>query len=219
MTFSGFPADALTFYDELEANNSRPFWLENKDRFTDVVKEPMSALCEELADYGQFHLFRPYNDQRFSKNRPAYKTHQGAYTESQGGAGFFLSLSAEGLMCGSGYYGMAKDQLERFRTAVDSAATGDEIAEIVERLAKKYTIGAISELKTAPRGYPKDHRHIELLRRKGLIASKDLGAHGWLHKREVVKRVRDVWDAAAEMNAWLDTHVGPSEEIPAGLLE
>ncbi len=214
MTFSGFPADALTFYDELEAENTRPFWLEHKDRYTEVIKEPMLALCEELSDYGQFHLFRPYNDQRFSKNRPAYKTHQGAYTESQGGAGFYLHLSSEGLTCGSGYYGMAKDQLERFRTSVDNEKTGDEIARIVQKLSSTHRIGAISELKTAPRGYPKDHRHIELLRRKGLMASKELGAHGWLHKREVVTRVRKVWDGAAEMNAWLDAHVGPSEEAP-----
>ena len=44
----------------------------------------MAALCDELAEYGPFHLFRPYNDLRFAKNRPPYKTHQGAYGEARG---------------------------------------------------------------------------------------------------------------------------------------
>ena len=217
MAFSGFPADALTFYQELEAQNSRAFWLDNKERFAEVVRRPMVELCEELSEYGTFHLFRPYNDQRFAKNRPPYKTHQGAYTESQGGAGFYVQLSANGLMCGTGYYGMAKDQLVRFRTAVDAPASGDEIAAIVAGLGKRYTIGAMSELKTAPRGYPKDHRHIELLRRKGLMMSKDFGVNGWLETRQVAKRVRGVWADAAEMNKWLDANVGPSEEAPEDL--
>jgi len=127
MAFSGFPTDALAFYAELEADNTKPFWEANRDRYKAVVRAPMAELAEALADYGDFHLFRPHNDLRFSKNRPPYKTHQGAYTESQGGAGFYFHLSAEGLMAGAGYYSMAKDQLERFRAAVDDAATGDHV--------------------------------------------------------------------------------------------
>ena len=30
----------------------------------------------------------------------------------------------------------------------------------------------------------------------------------------LVTRVRDAWEAAAAMNAWLDTHVGPSTLAP-----
>lgn len=216
MPFSGIPADALAFYTELEADNTKTFWEANKPRFQTVVREPVQALCAELADYGDFHLFRPHNDLRFSKNKPPYKTHQGAYTEGEGGAGYYLQISSEGLMCGTGYYSLAKDQLERFRVAVADDDTGEELAEIVAGLARRFAIGAISELKTAPRGHPKDHPRIELLRRKGLLMSKDYAAPKWLQTRRTVSRIRDVWDAGAEMNAWLDTHVGPSQLEPEG---
>ena len=66
------------------------------------------------SEFGPFHLFRPHNDLRFSKNKPPYKTHQGAYGESEGGAGHYFQISALGLMCGTGYYSMANDQLDRF---------------------------------------------------------------------------------------------------------
>ena len=55
--------------------------------------------------------------------------------------------------------------------AVDATNTGEEIGRIVDGLAKRYRIGAIDELKTAPKGYPKDHPRIDLLRRKGLMMS------------------------------------------------
>jgi uncharacterized protein (TIGR02453 family) len=218
MAFSGIPHDALVFYEQLEADNSKAFWEANKARFKDVVRGPAEELAAELADYGDFHLFRPHNDLRFSKNKPPYKTHQGAYTESEGGAGYYFHISAQGLMCGTGYYAMAKDQLERFRAAVHADHTGAEIEAIVTAMAKQqYVIGAIDELKTAPRGYPKDHPRIELIRRKGLMASKELGAPKWLHTKQAASKIRQVWDGAAEMNAWLDAHVGPSTIEPEGL--
>ncbi|MFN3217871.1 MAG: DUF2461 domain-containing protein [Acidimicrobiales bacterium] len=214
---SGIPEDALVFYTELEADNTKAFWEANRQRFNEVVRGPVEELTEALSDYGRFHIFRPHNDMRFSKNKPPYKTHQGAYTESEGGAGFYFQLSAAGLMCGTGYYSMAKDQLERFRSAVDAEATGAEIDGIVAELAeRRYTIGAIDQLKTAPRSYPKDHRRITLLRRKGLLASREFGAPKWLHTGQVVTKIRQAWDGAAEMNAWLDTHVGPSQLEPDG---
>lgn len=214
MAFTGIPAAALDFYERLEADNSKAFWEANKQVYRDEVKAPIAALCEELAEFGPFHLFRPHNDLRFSKGKPPYKTHQGAYAESEGGAGHYLHVSREGLMVAAGYYAMMKDQLERFREAVDSDRTGAEIEAIVTRLARKYRIGAIDELKTAPKGYPKDHPRIGLLRRKGLMMSAELGAPAWLHTKQVAGKVRGVWRDAEPMNAWLDAHVGPSTIAP-----
>ena len=113
MAFRGIPNDALVFYAELGADNSKPFWEANKGRFQEVVRAPVVELTEELAEYGPFHLFRPHNDLRFSKGKPPYKTHQGAYGELEGGSGHYFQVSADGLMCGAGYYAMARDQLQR----------------------------------------------------------------------------------------------------------
>ena len=131
MAFAGFPVEGIEFYEQLEADNSKSFWQANKGRFDAFVKQPMVELTEELADFGPFHMFRPYNDVRFSKNKPPYKTAQGAYGESEGGAGHYVQFSATGLMVGAGYYAMAKDQLDRFRQAIDGDATGSELAALV----------------------------------------------------------------------------------------
>ena len=215
MAFRGFPVEGIEFYEQLTADNSRSFWQANKGRYDEFVKEPMLELAAELAEFGPFHAFRPYNDVRFSKNKPPYKTHQGAYGESEGGAGHYVQFSADGLMVGTGYYAMAKDQLERFRSAIDGDATGAELAALVADAERRnYSICAIDSLKTAPRGYSKDHPRSELLRRKGLIAVKEFGAPKWIHTAGAAKRIRDTWTGVADLCAWLDAHVGPSTLPP-----
>jgi uncharacterized protein (TIGR02453 family) len=215
MTFRGFPVDGMVFYEELAADNSKTFWHANKPRYDESVKQPMLELTETLDEFGPFHMFRPHNDLRFSKNKPPYKTHQGAYGESEGGTGYYAQFSAEGLMVGAGYYAMAKDQLARFRAAIDADATGSELEVLVADAKKrKYSISAINELKTAPRGYPKDHPRIELLRKKGLIAVREFGAPKWIHTADAAKRIRDSWTGVADLCAWLDAHVGPSTLPP-----
>ena len=215
MAFSGFPPEAIQFYEELGADNSRTFWADNKTRFGELVKQPMTEMTEALDDYGPFKMFRPHNDLRFSKNKPPYKTHQGAYGELEGGSGYYMQVSADGLMAAAGYFFMGKDQLRRFRDAVVADNTGEEIAGLVADAAKRrYQVGAIAELKTAPRGYDRDHPRIELIRRKGLMLSKDFGAPKWLHTKQAAMKVRDCWDGAQDVCDWLDTHVGPSTEPP-----
>jgi uncharacterized protein (TIGR02453 family) len=215
MAFKGLPADGIEFYEQLAADNSRSFWQANKGRYDAFVKQPMIELTEALDEFGPFHLFRPYNDVRFSKNKPPYKTAQGAYGESEAGTGYYAQFSADGLMVGAGYYAMAKDQLERFRRAIDAEATGAELVALVADAERRsYSISAIDSLTTAPRGYPRDHPRIELLRRKGLIAVKEFGAPAWIHTAGAARRIRDAWVGVGDLCGWLDAHVGPSTLPP-----
>jgi uncharacterized protein (TIGR02453 family) len=215
MAFTGFPEEAIRFYEGLIADNSRTYWQANKAVFDRSVKAPMAALLEELDEFGPFHVFRPNKDVRFSKDKTPYKDHIGAYGESEGGAGYYVHFSATGMLAGSGYYHMASDQLERFRKAVDSDAAGGEIVAITDALGKKgLEFSAIGSLKTAPRGYARDHPRIELLRRKGLVGTRTWTPARWMQTKAAVQRVRDAWEVGAPMNAWLDAHVGPSTLAP-----
>lgn len=215
MAFTGFPDEAMRFYEGLIADNTRTYWQANKPVYERAVKAPTLALLAELADHGPYHVFRPHKDVRFSKDKTPYKDHIGAYGESQGGAGFYVQFSATGMFAGSGYYHMASDQLDRFREALDGDEVGTEIAAITDTLRDEgLEITAISSLKTAPRGYSRDHPRIELLRLKGLVATRQWKPAKWMQTKAVVGRVRDAWDVAAPMNAWLDSHVGPSTLAP-----
>src|SRR4051794_30206574 len=170
MAFRGWPAEALDFYEGLEADNSKAYWQDHKAEYDELVHRPMTELLEELApEFGDGKIFRPYNDVRFRKDKSPYKTSIAATLPSRG----YVQLSSEGLSAGSGYYHLASDQLERFRRAIDDDATGTLISREVADLRRKHIdVAAHDTLKTAPRGFPKDHPRIELLRMKGLVAWK-----------------------------------------------
>ena len=219
MTFSGFPLEAIAFFSALEADNSKSFWTANKATYERSVKGPMEALLAEVdARYQPLKLFRPHRDVRFAKDKSPYKTHAGAVGESEGGSMHYVQLSASGLMTASGYYMMAKDQLEKFRAAVAAEKTGKVFESLVAHYAKtkglRMYAGGEAPLKLAPKGYPKDHPRIEYLRWKGAIVSCEHGAPRWLATPKAKLQIEASWAAVDPLNTWLDQEVGPSQLEP-----
>jgi uncharacterized protein (TIGR02453 family) len=206
MSFSGWPAEALEFYEGLEADNSKTYWARHKTVYTEQVLRPMTELLEELAgEFGETKVFRPYRDVRFSRDKSPYKNHIGATV----GSGY-VQLSAEGLAVGDGMYVMDPGQLDRYRRGVASDGTGAELAAIIAEVERQgIGVGGRDALKSAPRGYPADHPRIGLLRYKGLVAWKQWPAEAWLGTAAAKDRVVSVLTATRPLAAWLGTHVGP----------
>ncbi len=46
------------------------------------------------------------------------------------------------------------------------------------------------------------------------MAGRDFAPAKWMQTKAAVGRVRGAWDAASDMCAWLDQHVGPSTLPP-----
>ena len=209
MGFKGWPSEAIEFFEGLEADNSKTYWLAHKAMYEAQVKGPMEVLLSELApEFGEGKVFRPNRDVRFSADKSPYKTAMGAMAGDVG----YVQLSAKGLGVGSGMWMMATDQLDRYRRAVADDGSGDELVGIVsEARGHGLDVTGHDTLKTAPRGYPKDHPRIDLLRNKGLIAWKEWPVGAWLGTRKAKDRVVEFLHAAQPLNGWLAANVGPSE--------
>jgi uncharacterized protein (TIGR02453 family) len=207
MAFRGWPVEALEFFEALAADNSKAYWHRNKSVYDTVVRAPMEELLAELApEFGEGRIFRPYRDIRFSADKSPYKTSIAAMI----GEGY-VQLTAEGLGAGCGMWEMAPDQLERYRSAVDEGRSGGKLVRLVEAArANGLDVMGHEVLKTAPKGYPKDHPRIELLRFKGLVAWRDWPAGAWLGTRRAKDRVVEFLRASAPLNGWLRTYVGAS---------
>ncbi len=215
--FRGFPPDLFTFFEELEKDNSKSFWNAHKPVWEEQVRAPMRALLDELAEeFGQLRMFRPNRDVRFSKDKSPYKLWVGATSESRavGGTGYYIQVSATRLTTGFGTMLMARDQLERFRAAIDDEQSGRAFEELQQMLAAgslPITSGIEPPLKTGPRGYPSGHPRTEFLRWKGAAVVQEYDRAAWMHSSEALARIRTVWRGAAPLKAWLDAHVGASE--------
>ena len=207
MAFRGWKDEALAFFEGLEADNSKAYWQANKSVYETEVRAPMEELLAELEpSHGPGRIFRPYRDVRFSADKSPYKTNIAA-TLGEG----YVSLSADGLGAGCGMYQMATDQLERFRSAIDDGKTGAELEGIVSTVRKKgIEVTAHDTLKSAPKGYPKDHPRIELLRLKGLITWRQWPPAAWLGTKKAKDRVVGFLEDSKPLMAWLNKRVGGS---------
>jgi uncharacterized protein (TIGR02453 family) len=209
MAFSGFGKGALAFYDDLETNNSRDWWLANKRRYEDEVRRPMEELLQDVSsEFGEAKLFRPNRDTRFSKDKSPYKTNIAAVIYLPKGGSVYVSLAAEGLHVGGGSYHLERPQLARLREAIDHDRTGKQIEKLVDDLRKaKADITAHDAVKTAPRGYSPDHPRIDLLRLGGLAAMFAHKPAAWLHTARAKDKVVDGWHKLQPLNDWLAANV------------
>ncbi|MEM9221264.1 MAG: DUF2461 domain-containing protein [Pseudomonadota bacterium] len=222
LTFKGFSNATFDFFSDLADNNEMSWFEAHRDTFEDAVKTPMVLLLEGGAEEfgGQVKLSRIHRDVRFSKNKAPYKTNlfgvihsrsePGAKTISA--AGLYASISAEGLYAGTGYYDMSADQLARFRETLGDDRKAKALEKAMEGAKKTLEVWGRS-LKTAPKGFPRDHPHIELLRMKEIVAGRRIPAKSC--KRGALKdKVFDIWRSAFPITDWLDRHVGPTELSP-----
>lgn len=215
--FEGWPKPALQFFHGLKRDNSKAYFEAHRSVYEEQVRQPMEALLDELQpDLGpdlEVKIFRLNRDLRFSPDKRPYKEHLGAYMSSARASGFYVQLSSDGLYVAIGSHEMAPDQLTRFRDAV-AGKDGERLARIVAALKKDGYQVTEPSFKRVPTGYPADHPRGELLRCKGLMASRNWRPGPWLQSVEAKARVRGVIKASKPLTSWLEAHVGPSR-LPA----
>lgn len=208
--FAGFPAAALEFLAELEANNDRDWFKANRARYDEYLVAPATALGEDLSDLGRPKLFRPWNDTRFHA-APPIKEHVGLAVGYEGAGGFYVELSLDGLLVAAGLHNPARDQVERMRAAIDEPRIAASLTKAIGRAEAAGLELNEPDLVRGPRGYPSDHPRMDLLRRRRLTVARRNEVGKWLRRPAAGERIREQLDAAAPLVRWLRTHVGPSQ--------
>lgn len=170
------------FLKELEANNNREWFVENKAKYVDA-NDHFKALAEEIKtgmlaqdNIEKMKLFRIYRDVRFSKNKDPYKTSfSGGFSRAtkalRGGYYFHLEPGGKS-MVGGGFWQPEPADLKRIRDEIVSDAA--PLRKIINSASFKKHFDKLQgqQLKTAPKGFPKDHPDIDLLRYKSFIVTK-----------------------------------------------
>jgi uncharacterized protein (TIGR02453 family) len=167
------------FLRDLNQNNHKEWMDENRKRYEenrDFVIEWANDLMAKIAkadsDFkpvtGKKAISRINNNLLYHPDKPVYKDHFGVEMNLSGGpSGFYIQLGLSHNFIGGGIWSPTKDQLEKIRGAIDY--NGEELKKIIEKKSFKNIFDGLSEqdkLKTAPRDYSQDHKHIELLRLK-----------------------------------------------------
>ena len=176
------PRETFAFLDRLEKNNNRDWFNDNKKEFKEIegeVKQVYSQLLDMLNvhdDIDKMKMFRIYRDVRFSKNKLPYKTHFGGSfnrTKPKLRGGYYLHIQPNNeSFIATGFWEPNKDDLLRIRKEFEQ--DDDEIRKIVNKKSFKSIWGSIvgDEVKTAPKGFNKEHKAIDLIRKKQFIFVK-----------------------------------------------
>ncbi len=207
--FTGFPVEALDFYDDLEMDNTKSFWATHRSVYDTAVLGPMTALMRGLEPtFGPAKVFRPYRDVRFAKDKTPYKDHQGAFVAAGPSTGWYVEVGAPGVRVGAGFYDAASDRLASLRAGIGAEKAGSDLVRILGGLKDEGWTLSGETLKTSPRGYAADHPRIDLLRHKSMAVGRSYGFDELIHTPRLLDRVRVDWEAATPFVNWLSTHGG-----------
>jgi uncharacterized protein (TIGR02453 family) len=217
VTFTGFGEHAIDFFDGLTADNSKPYWEDNKAIYQTDVREPMEALLaaleKEFGDLGSAKVFRPYRDVRFARDKSPYKTNCGGVIEQgRGGGAYYVEVSSAGLRVGGGCFHLQSDQIARFRVAAADDIRGPVLEKTLDRLRRRGWEIKGDQMKTRPRDYPADHPRIDLLRYRSVYTVKVWEPDDVLHEKACLDRVRKAWREIRPFNEWAADHVGVSAQ-------
>lgn len=208
----------IKFLKELAKRNNRDWFEKNKAKylqakqnfedFLEALHNELLKFDDQLAGLNPRKLgFRIYRDVRFSKDKRPYKVNMGAGF-SPGGKmiqepGYYIHIEPGKSFVAAGLYMPDSTNLAKIRQEIDF--NPKNLLKILnDRKFKKYFDGLddFDRVKTAPKGYPKDHPQIELLKNKSYISSHNFSDSEVKHKN-FAKHVADVCRAIKPLNDFL----------------
>ena len=181
--------ETLDFLKQLKKHNSREWFSAHKNLYNDAywnVSDIAMFLIENIHSFDDSVrgvdpkdcIFRIVRDTRFSPDKTPYKTNFGVFIKRDGrktpGAGYYLHIEPGSCMISGGIYMPPAKELAAIRAAI--AADPEVMRKILAEPHFAEEFGHLwgDTVKTAPRGYPKDHPSIDLIRHKHYIVGKEI---------------------------------------------
>lgn len=209
----------LKFLKSLARNNNREWFERNKPKYLEskiYFEEFVTVLLKEMVEFDRSLatldpkklIFRIYRDVRFSKDKRPYKTNFGASISASGKGvgrpGYYLQIEpGNKSFIAGGLYMPEPEKLAKVRQEIDYS--GDRLEAIMkDKKFKKYYPKFWDEdmLKTAPKGYPKDHPRIDWLKLKSFIVVHDL-TDTQVTDKKFLKTTLDAFRALKPLNDFL----------------
>ncbi len=208
----------LKFLRDISRNNNREWFEKHKPRYLQVkghFEDFLETLHKELIKFDDSLAglnprkqgFRIYRDVRFSKDKRPYKVNMGAGFSPRGKMeqepGYYIHLEPGNSFVAGGLYMPDPTNLAKIRQEVDYNAEG-LLKILSDKKFKKYFDGLdeFDRVKTAPKGYPKDHPHITLLKNKSFIVSRYFSDKD-VKDKKFVKQLAETCKAIKPLNDFL----------------
>jgi uncharacterized protein (TIGR02453 family) len=180
----------LDFLSDLKIHNEREWFLKNRKRYDDAksnFESFVQAVINRMAEYdpilkgleAKSCTYRINRDIRFSNDKTIYKTHLGAFIVKGGKkngdrfAGYYFHAEPGGnSMIAGGAYIPPMPWLAAIREKIDEQ--GSNFLKIIKNKEFTEYFGNLEgeSLKSAPKGYSRDHPYIDILKLKSYLVTR-----------------------------------------------
>lgn len=218
--------DILNFLKDLEANNAREWFDLNRDRY-DATRKQFLVVAEQLIhDIRLFDdevpalnpkdcVFRIFRDVRFSKDKLPFKSNYGCFVarggKKSGFAGYYLHIQPGECFLSGGIYMPLPEYLQAIRQEIYYHPK--KYIDLIENKEFKstYTLEYSNKLKTAPKGYPKDWEHLDLIKNRNYafghqIEEQELLAPDFIEK--AIELFKVIYPLNRYLNKAVDENIG-----------
>lgn len=223
----------IDFLKLLAANNNRDWFNEHKEDYL-MVKNEVEDFTQKLIDeVAKFEpaasyltpsecLYRIYRDTRFSADKTPYKNHIGIYINPRGGkksefCGYYVHIEPGDCLVAGGAWFPESPLLKVYRSEIYNNV--EEYLGIINNpdFAANFKPYWQEPLKTAPKGFPKDWVHMDLIKPKSFVfaaplADKDLTSKNSVEKIANLFRILKPYDDF--FNFSLEQHPQLAERTP-----
>ena len=181
----------LDFLLKIKSNNNREWFNKNRKLYEDAkenFESLVQAIIDRVTDFEPIMkgleaascIYRINRDIRFSNDKSPYKAHFGAFIVRGGRkngdkfAGYYVHIEPGNSMIAGGAYMPPAPWLSAIREKIDEEP--EELLRIIKNKDFINYFGKIEgeKLKTAPKGYPSDHPHIDLLKYKSYLVVNEV---------------------------------------------
>ena len=218
-----FTKGVFDFLNELEQNNEKPWWEDNKDRYIKVIREPA---LEFINDFGEQikkisphfvadsrtvggSLMRPYRDTRFSKDKTPYKTNVGIQFRHERGKdihapGFYIHIEPRTNFAGVGLWHPETAVARQIRQAIHDNPDGWKKASRYKTFTDTWdaTVDDNEMLKRVPKEFDPEHPYADDLRMKSFIAGTKL-TQGMVTSEDFAPSLASMYRKAANYTRFL----------------
>jgi len=219
--------EILQFLKELDANNQRDWFEANRSRYEKTRKDFLDLTAWWIDEIRKFDtevpklqskdcMFRIFRDVRFSNDKRPFKSNYGSYIvrdgRKSGFAGYYIHIQPGEFFVAGGNYMPSPEQLQSIRQEIyyhPETYVGLLKEEPFKSLFDQHYFDS---LKTAPKGYPKDWEHIDLIKNR----SYGFGHH--LTEKEVLatdfpQKVVEYFKIVQPMNHFLNRAVDENSGV------
>ena len=217
--FNGFSKKLPQYLSELNLNNNRKWFEDNRDNYEALIKKPVKdfltaieapllSLRENINVDPRRSVFRIYRDARFTQNKAPYKPWvsmlfwegMGKKTENPG---FYLRITGSHLLIGWGFHIFTKPLLEAYRKDITSENWNKAFTKMIKKLQKQWFNFNGEHYKRYPTWYCEDDPNSDFLRYRGLSIMHKLPIPKELYTKQFIQFCMDIYTDLLVLHEWL----------------